>query len=566
MATDKNSCNILVSVLEAHGVREAVISPGSRNAPLITAVMERGFAHKVVIDERSAAFIALGKALSGVPVLLVCTSGTALLNYAPAVAEAYYAKVPLIVVSADRPAEWIDQDDSQTLRQFEALDHFVKRSYNIPSRCDDDNAMWYVNRVVNEACELAVGLPAGPVHINVQLDEPLNRQVAREEGRWHQRVITRVTPRYELDTDTLDRLGGKIAGRRVMVIAGFHRKSEEIDRALSQLSAHHGVVVMTETIANVDPVDGVELIPAIDRTLSAMDDETASSMRPDVVITYGGAIVSRFVKKYLREAGPEHWHVGLGGNVIDCMRCLANDIKMPAEDFFTILCGYMKRHGISADKAYGERWAEMARRSERMHGEWVNSLPWCDMTAMRAVMESIPYGANVHLSNGSVVRYAQLFPKSGDGISYTCNRGVSGIDGSTSTAIGDTRGDRLTLLITGDMSMQYDIGALAAPSVPPSFKVIVLCNGGGNIFRFVGGTASNPYLEECLVVNRPFPLGALAGAYGFAYYQVASMTDFEAQFPAFIEMKERPAIMALYTDGEVSASILSRYFELKLRQ
>lgn len=563
MATDKNSCNILMSVLQAHGVREAVISPGSRNAPLITAVMDRGFTSTVVIDERSAAFIALGKALSGVPVLLVCTSGTALLNYAPAVAEAYYAKVPLIVVSADRPAEWIDQDDSQTMRQFEALDHFVKRSYNLPSRCDDDNAMWYVNRVVNEACELAVGLPAGPVHINVQLDEPLNRYTAGEEGRWHQRMITTITPRYELSPDTLAGLAEKMAGRKVIVIAGFHRKSEVINRALSELAVRHGVVVMTETIANVDPADGAEMIPAIDRTLSAMAEETALDMRPDLVITYGGAIVSRFIKKYLRDVRPEHWHIGLGGNIIDCMRCLTDDVRMPAEEFFPILQDYLCKHDISGDKAYRMRWLEIAGESEKMHYEWVDSLPWCDMTAMRAVMKAVPIGTNVHLSNGSVVRYAQLFPKNG-GITSTCNRGVSGIDGSTSTAIGDTRDGRLTLLITGDMSMQYDIGALAAPSIPAYFKIIVLCNGGGNIFRFVGGTSSNAYLEECFVVNRPFPLAKLAEAYGFDYYPVSSMADFDVQFPEFISSGSHPAIMALHTDGEVSASILSRYFELKL--
>ena len=133
-STAKKQCNILVDVLIAHGIRHFVMSPGSRNAPIIVALARRdGIERHVVVDERSAAFIALGLAQqTGEPVAVVCTSGTALLNYAPAVAEAYYQKLPLIVISADRPMEWIDQDDSQTIRQYEALAQFVKKSYDLP--------------------------------------------------------------------------------------------------------------------------------------------------------------------------------------------------------------------------------------------------------------------------------------------------------------------------------------------------------------------------------------------------------------------------------------------------
>ena len=171
-STDKEVCNILADVAVAHGVRRVVISPGSRNAPLIVALARRAEIGKyVIVDERSAAFAALGMSQQlGEPVMLVCTSGTAVLNYAPAIAEAYYQKLPLIVVSADRPKEWIDQDDSQTIRQFEVLSQFVKKSYDIPARCDDDTARWYANRIVNDAMIEALSGRRAPVHINVQLD------------------------------------------------------------------------------------------------------------------------------------------------------------------------------------------------------------------------------------------------------------------------------------------------------------------------------------------------------------------------------------------------------------
>ena len=179
LTTDKESCRILVSLLEKHGVGEAVVSPGSRNAPLMMALnASRSIRCTVVIDERSAAFIALGKAsVTARPVALVCTSGTALLNYAPAVAEGYYRKVPLIVVSADRPVEWIDQDDSQTLRQYEALANYVKGNYNIPAECNAGTQQWYVNRMVNDALISATSGRQAPVHINIQLDAPLSGMV-----------------------------------------------------------------------------------------------------------------------------------------------------------------------------------------------------------------------------------------------------------------------------------------------------------------------------------------------------------------------------------------------------
>ena len=171
--TSKIACNILVDVLAAQGIRKFVVSPGSRNAPIIVALSRRDDVVKhVIVDERSAAFVALGIAQqSGEAVGIVCTSGTALLNYAPAVAEAYYQKLPLIVISADRPREWIDQDDSQTIRQYEALSQFVKKSYDLPARCDDATAQWYVNRMVNDAVIEATGGQPAPVHINLQLDE-----------------------------------------------------------------------------------------------------------------------------------------------------------------------------------------------------------------------------------------------------------------------------------------------------------------------------------------------------------------------------------------------------------
>ena len=252
LSTSHLSCNILADLLTAHGVRHAVLSPGSRNTPLILALTRReGMECHVVVDERSAAFIALGMSLqAGEPVALVCTSGTALLNYAPAVAEAFYRHVPLVVISADRPEEWIDQDDSQTIWQQDALAPYVKRSCDISARIDFPNGPWWTDRMINDVLLECRGGRPGPVHINVRLDAPLNTQKEYAEGE--ARVVTMISPAAVLPVSEARVIAMPLASpRKVLVIAGFHEPDEKLNRALIKLASLPNVAVMTESISNM---------------------------------------------------------------------------------------------------------------------------------------------------------------------------------------------------------------------------------------------------------------------------------------------------------------------------
>lgn len=562
--TDKDSCLILVSLLVKHGVRHVVISPGSRNAPLVVALAQCDAIEKtVVIDERSAAFIALGKAsIVDGAVALVCTSGTAVLNYAPAIAEAYYRKLPLVVVSADRPMEWIDQDDSQTLRQYEALSHYVKRSYNIPSRCDNDTSRWYVNRVVNDAMLCALSGRRAPVHINLQLDEPLNVRKPAEATYWTERFIGLVAPGRILTDSELTHLVERLSSpNKVLVIGGFHKPDALLNESLGRLAMMPNVTVLCESIANIH---NRLFIDSIDSTLSILDDEGKRSLTPDVVITFGGALVSRFVKQYLRNYRVgEHWHVGMTDNTIDCFQSLTLRIDMEAGSFFAQIADAMRESVDDSD--YSARWHEVAREARLLHDKYVSSIPWSDMSAMSAIMSMLPHDCNLQLSNGTSIRYAQLF-SSRDIRRSDCNRGVSGIDGCTSTAIGaSTVYDGVTVLITGDMSAQYDIGALTVDCIPPRFKMIVMCNGGGGIFRFISSTSNQPELEEYFVVKRHFPLRQMAEAYGFRYFEADSVESLRCNFQNFMEVSDRPSIMAVHTPAEESAEVLRGYFKRHAR-
>lgn len=567
LTTSNESCVEIARLLHAHGVRHVVVSPGSRNAPLSVAVSRIGcFDVDVVIDERTAGFVALGMAsVAAQPVAVMCTSGTALLNIAPAVAEAYYRRVPLIVISADRPAEWIDQDDSQTLRQFRALDNIVKVSYNLPAFVGTPNLRWLMNRTINDAFVMATGSPAGPVHLNVQIDEPLDS--LSPAPVLPPRVIRTVFAGNGLSGDEARKLAEIIADSRgVLVIAGFNSPSPELDSLLGQLAFLPNVAVMTEAQSNIHLPDGANIVAAIDATLSAMTDDERISMLPDKVITFGGSLLSRMVKQWLRggaDAGVvEHWHVGVSENAVDCFRCLTRRVVMEPEAFFSGLVQFVPYK--AASDGYGRRWKQFARFAAEAKDAFCSSAQWSDLKAMHLIMNVLPDHTNLQLSNGTVVRYAQLFPY-GHLHRIDCNRGVSGIDGCTSTAVGASKVyPALTVLVTGDMSAQYDMGALALPDIPSRFRMIVLNNGGGGIFRFIKSTSSLDELERFFVGNVRLPLSALSEGFGFRYFEVTDEDSFNNCIADFLdESATAPAIMNIITPGIISADILRSYFKIR---
>lgn len=548
--TDKLQCQILVETMYFHGVRHAVVSPGSRNAPLIIALSRSHIKSHVVVDERSAAYVALGMSQQlNAPVALVCTSGTALLNYAPAVAEAYYQKLPLIVVSADRPQEWIDQDDSQTIRQFQALSQFVKRSYDIPARCDDETAVWYAERIAHDAMMEALSLRRAPVHINVQLAEPLNGLTT---DNYRLRPIHHFPSIDGIGREDTLKLAEQLMDKRVMIIAGFMQINEPLRQALNAIAAKDAAVVLTETISNM----GDDFtINAIDRTLLAIDEDD-KRYRPDVVITIGGAIVSRKIKAYLRKVKAEHWYVGLGDITVDCFQNLTRRIDANPDTFIPLL--FEHAHTV---KSFCTLWQDAHAAGVRRHERYLEEIGWSDMKAYEIIFEFFyenPDDLIMQLSNGTTIRYAQLF---GDRVIVPnfCNRGVSGIDGCTSTAIGAAIINGPAVLITGDMSFFYDISALSAftPKVP--LKIIVVDNGGGGIFRFVGSTSSLPELEKYFVVKRNLDVEKVAASFGIKTFS-ADNEDCLYEQISNLMAESGPALLVVKTDGKRSAEILKNYF------
>ena len=554
--THKANCRILTEVLAAHGVKRVVCSPGSRNAPLLVAADEEPrLRTTVIIDERTAGFVALGLAqASNAPVALVCTSGTALLNYAPAVAEAYYQGLPLIVVSADRPERWIDQDDSQTLRQPGALANFVKRSVDLPDVMSSDrDMMLYVNRLVNDAMIEATRRRRGPVHINVRLNEPLSGQKA--EPLPPQRIVRCLEADDILPKEQVRDLAREAAGRRILVVAGFMLPDARLNKAMTRLAALPNVYVMAETISNLH-LKGQP--SAIDVILSTLGDELKEEMRPDLVISLGGAIVSRQIKEYLRSFSPEeHWALGHQHTTVDCFNSLTLRVEADPGRFLSMLGKFMGKQ--RPQSGYAQQWLSLRKQALETQAQFIASSPWSDMTAFETLLSHLPSTVNLQLSNGTSIRYAQLLTRKIHHACF-CNRGVSGIAGSVATAVGAAMVyPENTVLVTGDMTMAYGIGALSLHQLPERLKIIVMSNGGGAIFRFVGSTASLPQREQYFCAAPNLPLRDLCKAYGLEYMRAESQSQLLSKLPSFFAPRLAPTLLEIVTDGEVSASILRNY-------
>lgn len=566
--TAKKVARMIASLLCAHGVKEAVISPGSRNAPLIVAVERHPRINtRVVIDERSAAFIALGmsNAAGSLPVALVCTSGTAPLNYAPAIAEAFYRHAPLVVITADRPSEWIDQDDSQTIKQPGIYNNFIKGSFDILVESDEPDRMWMINRTVNDAISLATdGLP-GPVHINVRLADPLGDIEEIDDNDTYgdeARCINICGNSYQIDPASIASLSEQIKSpAKVLVLAGFMEPCG-LDDALNRLAQQPNIVVMHEAQSNLHKNN--TFISNIDATLRYIGAELDERYTPDIVITSGGSLTSRMVKEWLRRCPSlKHWSIGVNDHAIDCFRKLALRLSVPPAIALKALADGLENRQQAEILEFKQYWLDAKIKSFESAEEWAQNSPWCDFKAVHSLLKALPERYNLQLSNGTAVRYVQLFDYS-KAARIDCNRGVSGIDGCTSTAIGAALMSRNpTVLITGDMSMQYDIGALACTFIPDNFKIVVLNNGGGGIFRFIRTTRNLEELQRDFVADVRLPLAKLSEAYGFNYYSAADESEFNHVITDFFEDNSRPSILEIVTDGEISASNLRKFFGTK---
>jgi 2-succinyl-5-enolpyruvyl-6-hydroxy-3-cyclohexene-1-carboxylate synthase len=546
MPHPKQHITDLAEICRRKGVTRAVISPGSRNAPLIKAFYEAlGEDCVSIVDERSAAYFALGIATyTQNPVVLICTSGTAVLNYTPALAEAYYQRVPLLVVTADRPREWIDQQDNQTLRQNGIYQNFIKGNFELPQVTTSDDDLWFTHRTVNEAVNLCMSSGKGPVHINVPLTEPLYDELPPPSE--YIRLIHQHDPEITL------RLPDKLIAewknaRRIMIIHGQDIPDSEVAALLPSLSSDGRIIIIAENISNIQ---GQNILSNSNIVLSL--NRNNSPDYPDLILHSGGQVVSKALTGYLRRAAKVScWRIGIDKGIIDTFKQTTNLIPFPAAIVYRALA---ETELFNITLGYREIWLTSAANANILAEKTMQNAPFSDLRVFKHVFESISSDTLVALGNSSIIRYSQLFP-SRETLRYYSNRGVSGIDGCLSTAAGIAfASKKLTLVITGDLGFLYDSNAIWNRELPANLRILVINNSGGGIFHILKGPSEQPGFKKYIEANHPVNIHKLAEAYGLDYLFAEDESSLTALWAAFMNEKGRSAIFEVKTNAAISAS------------
>lgn len=541
----------VIQACKAKNIKHIVISPGSRNAPLTIGFSNDSFfTCYSIVDERCAAFFALGIAQQiKHPVAVVCTSGSALLNYYPAVSEAFYSNIPLVVISADRPLSKIDIGDGQTIRQQNVFANHSAYNANLSDGNFDDKSNEYeLNKALNTTIE-----QQAPVHINVPFEEPL--YLTTEEIFPFENQPFKKQESYINSKQKVDFIKNWNQSSKKMVLVGVLAPNSLEKRYIELLANDPSVLILTETTSNLH---NEKFIPYIDKLLTFNEKSKTlkEELQPELLLTFGGLVVSKKIKQFLREFQPKfHYHIDLQRGY-DSYFCLTHHFQSDINFFFNDLaCDLEKK-----ESDYKRKWLEISNKIHQKHLEYVANIPYSDLKVYKQIFGEIPENYNIQLSNSSTVRYAQLFEFQPSWQIF-CNRGTSGIDGSVSTAIGASVANQTpTLLITGDLSFFYDSNALWNKYTPKNFRIILINNQGGGIFRILPGDKSDKNFETFFETPHCLTAEYLCKMYDFEYEKTDNLEDLLQKFRSFFDESSRPKLLEIHTPRSENDKVLLNYF------
>ncbi|TVZ25256.1 2-succinyl-5-enolpyruvyl-6-hydroxy-3-cyclohexene-1-carboxylate synthase [Gillisia sp. Hel_I_86] len=562
----------IVALCAAKNIKHVVISPGSRNAPLTIGFTNHPEIKAYsIVDERCAAFFALGIAQQiKQPVAVICTSGSALLNYYPAIAEAYYSDIPLVVISADRPIERIDIGDGQTIRQKNVFGNHILYSANLYSELVLEKEVLdkkllqkqFESRRHNER-EINLALNSalennGPVHINVPFYEPL---YALEESEITDPV--EILPDLSLREYSKEALKPYLelwnSAKRKMVIVGVMPPNNVEQQYLDLLAEDPTVIIFTETTSNIHHPEFFTRIDTLIGPIEKSEDaaQQFKALQPDILLTFGGMIVSKKIKSFLRNYQPkQHWHID-PKKAYNTFFCLNKHFETSVNSFFQKFLPAT----ISVNSDYASHWKTINEQRKKRHDLYVSQIPYSDFKAVQSIVPLIPKDYNVQLGNSSTVRYAQLFNWDASQ-SIFCNRGTSGIDGSVSTAVGAALVKKQpTILICGDLSFIYDSNALWNNYIPSNFRIIVINNSGGGIFRILPGNKNTDNFDTYFETVHDLNAKSLCEMYSFEYAMAQDSNQMTAELKKFFKPSEKPKLLEIFTPRKLNDEILLEYFD-----
>lgn len=562
MYSNKENVNILTSLLLEYGVSDAVVCPGSRNAPIVhnLSVCE-AIRCRPVTDERSAAFYALGLAIATRRPTVVCvTSGSALLNVMPAVAEAAYQHVPLVVISADRPQQWIDQLDGQTIPQSDALGRFVRKAVQLPEPHNDEER-WLCRRLVNEAMHLATCRQGAPVHINVPISEPLfefDTEQLPQLSRFN------YIKRAAIKDASMDMPDAFHDATRPMIVIGQLAHGTVSHETIRSLSEKY--VVMSEPLSNPSYMtihfdEAIRYIVSDNSSIND-DEDDKTAYYPDYVIYVGDTLVSKPARRFLRNAkAPSCLITPDAADIHDPLMTLTDIVECDTDSINALLASLCDAPDTDERCRFHDRWQSFLD-AYAAHAD-AYAPEYSQMATVKYFEEQLAdldIDICVHYANSSAVRLACIYAQH-----YVwCNRGVNGIEGSLSTAAGFSLATHdMTVCVIGDLSFFYDQNALWNSNLRGNLRVILLNNRGGGIFRQLPGLSDSPAADDLVMASHENTAQGICTQNDIGYLSAKNMDEMQIGVVTLLTREsERPMLLEVFTDSNDDVKALEKYFKL----
>ena len=562
MYSNKENVNILTSLLLEYGVSDAVVCPGSRNAPIVhnLSVCE-AIRCRPVTDERSAAFYALGLAIATRRPTVVCvTSGSALLNVMPAVAEAAYQHVPLVVISADRPQQWIDQLDGQTIPQSDALGRFVRKAVQLPEPHNDEER-WLCRRLVNEAMHLATCRQGAPVHINVPISEPLfefSTEQLPQLSRFNN------IKRAAINDASMDMPDAFHDATRPMIVIGQLAHGTVSHETIRSLSEKY--VVMSEPLSNPSYMtihfdEAIRYIVSDNSSIND-DEDDKTAYYPDYVIYVGDTLVSKPARRFLRNAkAPSCLITPDAADIHDPLMTLTDIVECDSDSINALLASLCDAPDTDERCRFHDRWQSFldacAAHADAYAPEYSQM---ATVKYFEEQLADLDIDICVHYANSSAVRLACIYAQH-----YVwCNRGVNGIEGSLSTAAGFSLATHdMTVCVIGDLSFFYDQNALWNSNVRGNLRIILLNNRGGGIFRQLPGLSDSPAADDLVMASHENTAQGICTQNDIGYMSAKNMDEMQIGIVTLLTREsERPMLLEVFTDSNDDVKALEKYFKL----
>lgn len=562
MYSNKENVNILTSLLLEYGVSDAVVCPGSRNAPIVhnLSVCE-AIRCRPVTDERSAAFYALGLAIATRRPTVVCvTSGSALLNVMPAVAEAAYQHVPLVVISADRPQQWIDQLDGQTIPQPDALGRFVRKAVQLPEPHNDEER-WLCRRLVNEAMHLATCRQGAPVHINVPISEPLfefDTEQLPQLSRFNN------IKRAAIKDASMDMPEAFHDATRPMIVIGQLAHGTVSHETIRSLSEKY--VVMSEPLSNPSYMtihfdEAIRYIVSDNSSIND-DEDDKTAYYPDYVIYVGDTLVSKPARRFLRNAkAPSCLITPDAADIHDPLMTLTDIVECDSVSINALLASLCDAPDTDERCRFHDRWQSFldacAAHADAYAPEYSQM---ATVKYFEEQLADLDIDICVHYANSSAVRLACIYAQH-----YVwCNRGVNGIEGSLSTAAGFSLATHdMTVCVIGDLSFFYDQNALWNSNLRGNLRIILLNNRGGGIFRQLPGLSDSPAADDLVMASHENTAQGICTQNDIGYMSAKNMDEMQIGIVTLLTREsERPMLLEVFTDSNDDVKALEKYFKL----